>query len=156
MSTPYKPYSSDSETDSESGSGSESDTSFTSDSSSSSYAEEVAANVPRNFRALADGLSMKRVGAAEPMDFSSAGSPLTTGFPTFKNYDIPKDPSGNEIKASSQNITSIIMLDSGDRDRNVFTQPTNVTLRLPRVYSNITNFQLIQIKLLSAFFRILS
>jgi hypothetical protein len=152
MSTPYKLYSSDSETDSESGSGSESDTSFTSDSSSSSYAEEVAANVPRNFRALADGLSMKRVGAAEHLDFSSAGSPLTTGFPTFKNYDIPKDPSGNEIKASSQNITSIIMLDSGDRDRNVFTQPTNVTLRLPRVYSNITNFQLIQIKLLSAFF----
>jgi hypothetical protein len=44
------------------------------------------------------------------------------------------------------------MIDSTDRDRNVFPQPTNVTLRLPRVYSNITNFQLVQIKLLSSFF----
>jgi hypothetical protein len=44
------------------------------------------------------------------------------------------------------------MLSSTDRDRNVFVQPTNVTLRLPRVYSNVTNFQLVQIKLLSAFF----
>ena len=44
------------------------------------------------------------------------------------------------------------MLDSRDRDRNVFIQPTNVTLRLPRVYSNLTNFQVVQIKLLSAFY----
>jgi hypothetical protein len=80
------------------------------------------------------------------------GSDLTNGYATFTNYQIPKDPSGNEIKSASQNITSIIMLDSRDRDRNVFVQPTNVTLRLPRVYSNITNFQLVQIKLLSAFF----
>ena len=43
------------------------------------------------------------------------------------------------------------MLDSTNRDRNVFPQPTNLTLRLPRVYSHVTNFQLVQIKLLSSF-----
>jgi hypothetical protein len=150
MSTPYKPYSSDSETDSGTGSGSESDTSFSSDSSSSSYAKSVAPKVPRDFRALADGLSLKRISENPEPDTATKG--LSNGYATFKNYEIPKDPSGNEIKASSQNITSIIMLSSGDRDRNVFVQPTNVTLRLPRVYSNITSFQLVQIKLLSAFF----
>jgi len=76
----------------------------------------------------------------------------STGYPTFKQYEIQKDASGAELKSSSQTINSIIMLDSRDRDRNVFVQPTNVTLRLPRVYSNVTSFQLVQIKLLSAFF----
>ena len=153
MSAAYKPYSSDSDSDSGSGSGSETDTSFSSDSSSSSYSSKIAAKVPRNFRALADGLSLKRIGAAQ-VDPSGTllGSPLSSGYPTFKNYEAIKDPSGGELKSASQNITSIIMLDSRDRDRNVFIQPTNVTLRLPRVYSNVTNFQLVQIKLLSAFF----
>ena len=154
MASQYVPYKSDSESDS----GSESDTSFSSDSSSSSYASKMAATVPRDFRALANGLSLGRIGAVTPevkttvISSPPLGSDLTNGYATFTNYQIPKDPSGNEIKSASQNITSIIMLDSRDRDRNVFVQPTNVTLRLPRVYSNITNFQLVQIKLLSAFF----
>ena len=154
MASQYKPYKSDSESDS----GSESDTSFTTDSSSSSYASQVSAPPPRNFRALADGLSLARMGATSPevkttvISNPPIGSDLTSGYATFTNFQIPKDPSGNEIKSTSQNVTSIIMLDSRDRDRNVFVQPTNVTLRLPRVYSNITNFQLVQIKLLSAFF----
>ena len=148
MSTAYRPYS-DSDSESGSGSGSDSDTSFKSDSSSSSYASQISAPVPRDFRALADGLAIKRMGAkTKPLPDTS----LTPGFPTFKKYEVPKDPSGNELKSSSQNITSIVMLSSTDRDRNVFVQPTNVTLRLPRVYSNVTNFQLVQIKLLSAFF----
>jgi hypothetical protein len=111
--------------------------------------------VPRNFKALADGLSLARMGGkpdTSAVSNPSLGSELTGGYATFKNLEIPKDPSGNEIKSSSQNITSVIMLDSRDRDRNVFVQPTNVTLRLPRIYSNITNFSLVQIKLLSAFY----
>lgn len=153
MSTPYKPYASESETDTSSGSDSDTDTSFTSDSSSSSYASKIHAPPPRDFRALADGLSLKRIGSP-PVDpsGSSIGSVLSSGYPTFKNYEAPKDPSGGELKSSSQSITSIIMLDSADRDRNVFVQPTNVTLRLPRVYSNVTSFQVVQIKLLSSFF----
>ena len=163
----YRPYTSDSETDS----GSESDSSFSSDSSSSEYASRVHTQLP-NFRALAQGLSLTNLGGPTydssgeqldseiiPFGFTpskglshSKGFPLSKGYPTFKNYDIQKDPSGGEIKTTSQSVTSIIMLDSRDRDKTVFIQPTNVTLRLPRVYSNVTNFQLVQVKLLSAFF----
>lgn len=149
MTTIYKPYSSDSEPDS----GSESDTSFSSDTTSSSYATLVTPDPPRNFRALADGLSLSRIGAVGPeVKSPRIGWEITNGFATFTKGLIPADPSGNEIKSASQDVTSIIMLDSTDRDRNVFVQPTNVTLRLPREYRNITSFQLIQIKLLSAFF----
>jgi hypothetical protein len=50
-----------------------------------------------------------------------------------------------------QNITSIIMLNSRDRDRNVYPLPTNLTLRLPRVYQNVQSLQVVQMKLLSSF-----
>jgi len=154
----YRPYTSDSD----SGSGSESDSniSLSSDSSSSEYARNIRAQNLPNFRALAQGLSLTNMGGPS-YDSSGAkldsevlpeGYTISKGYPTFKNYEIQKDPSGAELKAASQTITSIIMLDSRDRDRNIFVQPTNVTLRLPRVYSNVTNFQLVQIKLLSAFF----
>ena len=151
MASGYRPYTSDSDAESES----ESDTSFTSDSSSSEYSAKIAAQVP-NFRALAQGLSLTNM-AGPATDSSGAqldaevlplGFTLSKGYPTFKNYEIEKDPSGAELKSSSQSITSIIMLNSNDRDKNVFEQPTNVTLRLPRLYSNVTNFQLVQIKLL--------
>ena len=153
----YIPYSSDSDT--ESGSESDSDSSFQSDSTTSEYAQRVHAQVP-NFRALAQGLNLTNI-SGPTQDSSGAqlegeslplGFTMSKGYPTFKNYEIQKDPSGAELKSSSQAVTSIIMLDSRDRDRNVFPQPTNVTLRLPRQYSNVTAFQLVQIKLLSAFF----
>ena len=151
--TQYTPYTSGSDTDS----GSESDTSYTSDSSSD-YAARVNTQIP-NFRAFAGGLSLESLGAINIAPSTQVvteslplGYPLSKGYPTFANYEIQKDPSGAEIKATSQNVNSIIMLDSRDRDRHVFPQPTFLTLRLPRVYSNVTNFQLVQIKLLSAFF----
>jgi hypothetical protein len=142
MATAYRPYQSD-----ESESESDSDTSLTSESEA-----EVNTAVP-NFRNLAQNLSMNRLaGPPNVEEVFPLGYPITNGYPTFKNYEIPQDPSGTELKSSSKSVTSIIMLDSTDRDRGVFPQPTSLTLRLPRVYSNVTNFQLVQIKLLSAFF----
>lgn len=147
----YRPYTSDSETDS----GSESDTSFSS-GDTSDYSTRIKPTQLPNFRMLAQGLSLNNMGGtsggASTM-VGALGSPITNGYATFKNYEFDaKDPSGAELKSSSQTVNSIIMMDSRDRDRSVFPQPTNVTLRLPRVYSNVTNFQLVQIKLLSAFF----
>ena len=126
----YRPYTSDSETDS----GSESDTSFSSDYTSD-YSERVKPQLP-NFRMLAQGLSLTNMGGPSgPSTIINAlGSPITNGYATFKNYEFDiSDPSGEEIKSSSQTINSIIMMDSRDRERHVFPQPTNVTLRLPRV-----------------------
>jgi len=158
MATPgYRPYTSDSETDS----GSESDSTVSTDSTSSGYASIVTPTNPLNFRLLAENLSLtKTAGGAmdssgQVMTLGDTGVqayPIKYGYDTFANFDLPKDPSGAELKSSPQSITSIVMLDSRDRDRNAFPQPTQVTLRLPRVYSNVTSFQLVQVKLLSSFF----
>lgn len=83
----------------------------------------------------------------------SLGYPiLADPITNFAPYEIKPDASGVQLKSSTQSVNSIIMISSTDRDRGVYPQPTNLTLRLPRVYSNVTSFQLIQIKLLSAFF----
>jgi hypothetical protein len=160
----YRPYRSDSESSSGSDSGTESDVSYTTDSTSSDYASRIQPLAAPNFRALAQGLSLTNLGGGNTLDPSGnllipdvlqdilPGFTLTSGYPTFKNYEVGKDASGEELKSSSQSVNSIVMLDSRDRDRNVFVQPTNVTLRLPRVYSNVTSFQLVQIKFLSAFY----
>ncbi len=76
------------------------------------------------------------------------------------NIDLPFnskdfDTSGSKIwdapKQSTQPATSIIMLNSRDRDRSVYPTPANVTLRLPRIYQNILSMQVVQMKLLSSF-----
>ena len=156
----YRPYTSDSESDI---TDSDSEASFETDSTSSSYAERVAAKadaVPRNFRALAEGLSYKGLAGPDITSLSTLidSQSLPLGFPfgggrlpTFKEYEVPDDPSGNKLTAADKSVNNIIMLDSRDRDRHIFSQPTDLTLRLPRVYNNITDFQLVQVKLLSAF-----
>ena len=58
----------------------------------------------------------------------------------------------NKLKTQITSVTSLITIDSRDRDLKVFPQPTNFTLYLPDTYKNITTFQFTQIKLLSAFF----
>jgi len=71
---------------------------------------------------------------------------------------IPPPPNSNnfygETKFSSgtNRLESIILLNSRDRDKQVYPQPTNLVLRLPRVYRNIVNLQFSQLKLLSAFY----
>ena len=148
----YMPYLSGSDSDTESDSDSSLTSYTTSSSSTSDYAERVQAPAASlaNFRALAAGLA---AAGGPPIDVSGEMNltPYEKGYPTFKNYELATDPSGTPLKAITQSINSIIMLDSRDRDRNVFPQPTGLTLRLPRVYNNVTNFQLVQIKLLSSF-----
>jgi len=49
-------------------------------------------------------------------------------------------------------VTTLFLIDSKNRDKSVFPQPTNFTLKPPRVYKNIKSVQVTQIKLLSSFF----
>ncbi len=157
----YAPYLSDSDT------GYSSDTSDTTNTSSESDASEVrghALDAP-NFRQFASGLQLTQ--AASPsfnteetiLNRRIAGlpmAPIDYQRESLTNLNVKKDPSGADIEKtidfSKQTVTSIVMLDSRDRDKKIYPQPTNVTLRLPRPYKNITNFQIIQIKLLSSFF----
>ena len=49
-------------------------------------------------------------------------------------------------------VNSIFLVDSMNRDRQVYPQPTTFTLRTPRVYKNIKSIQISQLKLLSSFY----
>lgn len=144
----YAKYESDSEpeTDTES----EPDSSL---SSGSSDTEEGFQDYP-DYSTLANALAGQSLTDASGQAFEpSLGYTVSTGgYATYTNLTIQPDPSGNLLNPQTQTITSIIMIDSRDRDRTVFPQPTDLTLRLPRVYKNVTNFQIIQVKLLSAFY----
>jgi hypothetical protein len=48
--------------------------------------------------------------------------------------------------------TTLITINSRDRDTNVYPQPTFFTLRLPRVFKNVKTINLSQINLLNSFF----
>jgi hypothetical protein len=62
------------------------------------------------------------------------------------------DLSGQVLKTTGKDIPSVIMLQSRDRDKSVFIQPTNCQLFLPRIYKNIKGFSIIQINFTSAFY----
>ena len=57
-----------------------------------------------------------------------------------------------KITASDASVASVVMLQSVDRDKRIFPQPTVCTLLLPRVYRNVTGFSIAQINLTSAFY----
>lgn len=125
-------------------------------------------NLPDTVR-FATGLQLNEAGG---QDFPTRESQLQFGINKIQkhtnyaplnqafNIDLPFDSnqfdtSGNKIwgddAVTKQPTTSIVMLNSRDRDRSVYPTPANVTLRLPRMYTNITSMQVVQMKLLSSF-----
>lgn len=60
--------------------------------------------------------------------------------------------SGEPIKMQTTQVPTVIILQSLDRDKNLFPQPTDCRLMLPRVYQNVGGFSIAQINLTSAFF----
>ena len=162
----YTPYISDSESENES-SGYESETTT---ESVESFQSSVNSNTGPNFIQLAQNLLApssndttniggpsfntieNQVVFQEGRNYSlytSSNDNITTGITS--NIYVP-DMSNNLLTATTTQVTSIINLDSTDRDKNVYPQPTNLQLRLPRTYKNLINFQIVQIKLLSAFY----
>ena len=152
----YNPYVSESESESDS----ESDSGYTSDSSTS------FSNSNANFVQLAQNLLLTEVGNPSLPDISgqvhySRGA----NYSLYNSYNTLYS-STNQIYGDSNalvlgeptitsvvtQVTSIINLDSTNRDKRPYPQPTNLELRLPRTYKDIQNFQIVQIKLLSAFY----
>lgn len=70
---------------------------------------------------------------------------------SYSAYGIT-DLSGQELKTVGTDTPTVIMLQSRDRDKTVFTQPTDCKLFLPRIYKNVTGFSIIQLNLTSAFY----
>jgi hypothetical protein len=62
---------------------------------------------------------------------------------TYSAYGMP-DVSGQDLKTVETDIPTVIMLQSRDRDKTIFTQPTDCKLFLPRIYKNVTGFSIVQ------------
>lgn len=56
-----------------------------------------------------------------------------------------------EFKTASKGSATMLLVDSLNRDRVAYPQPTHLQLHLPRVYRNVTGITVSQMKLLSAF-----
>jgi hypothetical protein len=63
-----------------------------------------------------------------------------------------KDISGEKIETAVGTNQTVIVLQSRDRDRTIYPDPTICQLNLPRIYKNVTAFSIAQLNLTSAFF----
>ena len=157
----YRPY------DSEDESGSDSESS----KSDSWYSDGMDQQPPPiginedgipNFHAFATQMQLRD---AAGRSFSTIRDEINYGvnklgkYTVYSEYDEPPpDISGEDVygrtKFATQdgNITSIVMVDSRYRDRQAYPQPTFFTLRLPRIYKNVVNITLTDVKLLTSFY----
>ncbi len=77
---------------------------------------------------------------------------LTSAYQTYESgQSKPIDYGKTALKLNSQSKQTIILVDSLDRDRVAYPQPTSLQLHLPRVYKNVTSLVIQQMKLLTAF-----
>jgi len=142
----YRPYLSDKE---ESESESETESQFSSESESS-----------QSSGGIGSPLALARAGGPTMLNLTNKIDPRVQ--PQFKHgvqyslYDMSGVSdlpfTGTSFDVETGNQTSILIINSRDRDRSIYPQPSLFTLRVPRIYKNITSFQILQLKLLSAFF----
>jgi hypothetical protein len=158
----YRPY------DSADESGSDSETSVSQDSWFSQGMDQEPPPVGvdpdgiPNFKAFATQVQLRDAAAR---DFSTIKDQIIYGkdklgkYTVYSQYDAPTpDLSGEDrfgktrFATSDGNGTNLIMVDSRYRDRTAYPQPTLFTLRLPRIYKNVTNVTLSDLKLLTSFY----
>ena len=140
--------SSDSESDSGSSTATDTQGNFAQLASNLQLTEAAGQDLPTNKAQI----ELRNASAKGDINYSaySEAFNITLPFDTndVKGADIWKNDKAPEMKQ----ITSIIMLNSRDRDRSVYPDPVELTLRLPRVYNNIASLQIVQMKLLSSFY----
>ena len=67
-------------------------------------------------------------------------------------YPFPTTFTEKKEPPKSTDVTTLFLIDSLNRDRVAFPQPTNLTLKLPRTYKNVKSISLTQVKLLCSFY----
>ena len=67
-------------------------------------------------------------------------------------FNFPSTFTEKENLPKTQDITTLFLIDSVNRDKNAFPQPTTFSLRLPRVYKNVKSIQLTEVKFLCSFY----
>ncbi len=71
----------------------------------------------------------------------------------LETQDAPKSTEVGKIFApKTADLTTLFLIDSLNRDKSAFPQPTTFTLKLPRVYRNVKSISMTQIKLLCSFY----
>ena len=101
-------------------------------------------------------------------NFADFARQLTYEKPEENTYYSPFDQEKKEVKEGtypfpttftekkdppkSTDVTTLFLIDSLNRDRTAFPQPTNLTLKLPRTYKNVKSISLTQVKLLCSFY----
>jgi hypothetical protein len=63
-----------------------------------------------------------------------------------------QDGSGNPLSVVTRSIDNVIILESINRDFNIYPQPTVCTLRLPREYKSVSSFVIVEIGFNSTLF----
>lgn len=71
---------------------------------------------------------------------------------TDATYNFPSTFTEKQELPKTEDITTLFLIDSINRDKNAFPQPTSFSLRLPRVYKNVKSVQLTEVKLLCSFY----
>ena len=110
-----------------------------------------------NFATFARGLAQVPIKEAAGPTLASSKQEIaysTNEYGKFRTYGTADfvDISGGQLKYAKVPQQTVIMLQSRDRDRSIFPQPTNCQLFLPRIYRDIASFSVAQINLTSAFF----
>jgi hypothetical protein len=136
----YRPYKPDEESDIESG--------------STDYDSDYSTTSSEGPKGLVKAAGISLIDVKQQLDY---GVRRINKNVDFAYYDPPPPTSninygGTQFDSRTNTLQSIVVLNSRDRDRLVFPQPTNLVLRLPRVYRNVTNIQFTQLSLLSAFY----
>uniref|UniRef100_A0A6C0L947 Uncharacterized protein n=1 Tax=viral metagenome TaxID=1070528 RepID=A0A6C0L947_9ZZZZ len=59
---------------------------------------------------------------------------------------------GYTVTSTTQQVDNVIVLQSLDRDKSIYPQPTNCQLMLPRTYQHVTKFEIADISFIASFF----
>lgn len=81
---------------------------------------------------------------------------IVTGNSQYAQYTSPGvskpiEYGKTDFKTAAQTRQTMVLVDSQDRDRQAYPQPTSLQLYLPRVYRNVTSVAIQQMKLLNSF-----
>jgi hypothetical protein len=80
-------------------------------------------------------------------------SPYTDSKEGFADINLPSTLfTSKEELPKTADLTTLFIVDSANRDKSAFPQPTSFSLKLPRIYKNIKSIQLTEVKFLCSFY----
>lgn len=117
-------------------------------------------NAVANYASFARQLLYDRTSFMGNNSYYASFSTITNRGPqnALIEFDIPlpddalKPYGSTKFATARKDNTTLFLIDSKNRDRTAYPQPTSFTLKPPRVYKNVTSIQITEIKLLSSFF----